>query len=144
MTLLTCYSSLTDQSSSSPSSDSIATPRNTTYGNSSKKIKRDPMVGSKVMALLTLLLKFGRQNLLVIEKGFHKNPKENEKWKLVLKCECDPTIVSNVMTVFTPYSKLADQTSLSPSNNSIAIPRKTTCEKLCKNLSVIQRSYQKL
>jgi hypothetical protein len=53
MTLLTRYSSLADQSSSSPSSDSIATPRNTTYGKSFKKIKCDRTGGSKVMAFLT-------------------------------------------------------------------------------------------
>jgi hypothetical protein len=53
MTLLTLYSHVADKSSSSPSSDSIDTPRNTTYGNSCKKIKRDPTVGLKLMALLT-------------------------------------------------------------------------------------------
>jgi hypothetical protein len=40
-------------------------------------------VGSKVMALLTLLLNLCRQDLLVTEKRFHKNPNENGKWKLV-------------------------------------------------------------
>jgi hypothetical protein len=49
ITLLTRYSSLANQSYSSLSSDSLATPRKTTYGNWCKKIKRDP----KVMALLT-------------------------------------------------------------------------------------------
>ena len=53
MTLLNRYSSLADQSSSSPSSDSFPTPWNMTYGNSCKKIKSDPKVGSIVMAFLT-------------------------------------------------------------------------------------------
>jgi hypothetical protein len=53
MTLLTRYSSLANQSFSSSSSNSLATPTNTTYGNSCKKINRDPTVGSKVIALLT-------------------------------------------------------------------------------------------
>jgi hypothetical protein len=53
MTLLTCYSSLVGQISLSSSSDSFATPRNTTYRNSCKKIKCDVTVGPKVMSLLT-------------------------------------------------------------------------------------------
>jgi len=35
------------------------------------------------MAPLTLLLKLGRQDLLVTEKQFHNNPKKYGKWKLV-------------------------------------------------------------
>src|SRR4030042_2220944 len=51
MALLTRYSSLADQSSSSLSSDCIATLRNTTYENSCTRIKRDPTVGAKFMAI---------------------------------------------------------------------------------------------
>jgi hypothetical protein len=35
------------------------------------------------MALLTLLLKLGRQDLLVTEKQFPNNTKKYGKWKLV-------------------------------------------------------------
>jgi len=59
LTLVTRCSSLADQSSSSPSTDSIDTQRNMTYRNSCKKLMRDPTFGSKVKALMTLLLKFG-------------------------------------------------------------------------------------
>ena len=96
------------------------------------------------MAPLTLLLKLGRQDLLVTEKQFHNNPKKYGKWKLVKKCEGDPTVVSNVMALLTPYSRLADQTSTSQSRDCIAIPRKTACGKLCKHLSAKQRSEQTL
>jgi hypothetical protein len=54
-----------------------------TYENLCKKIKHDPTVGSKVMALLILLVKLDRQDLLITEKRFHNYPKQNGKWKLV-------------------------------------------------------------
>jgi hypothetical protein len=53
MAILTPYSSLGDQTSSSPNWDTISTPRKTASGNSCKKFKRDPMVKCKVMAVLT-------------------------------------------------------------------------------------------
>jgi len=64
MTLLNRYSSLADQSSSSPSSDSFPTPWNMTYGNSCKKIKSDPKVGSIVMAFLTCYSSLANQSSL--------------------------------------------------------------------------------
>jgi hypothetical protein len=52
MAILTGYSSLADQTSTSLSSDYIEIPRKTASRNSFK-FKRDPMVGLKIMAILT-------------------------------------------------------------------------------------------
>jgi hypothetical protein len=51
---------------------------------------------------------------------------------------------SKVMALLTRYSSLADKTSPSPSTISTATPRKMAAGNSSKNLSVIQRSNQKL
>jgi hypothetical protein len=48
------------------------------------------------------------------------------------------------MAILSRYLSLADQTSSSPSCDSIATPRKTTYENLCINLSAIQRLDEEL
>jgi hypothetical protein len=55
------------KASSSTSKDSIGTTRKTASGNYSKKYERDPMVGSKVMALLRFYSGLARQDHLFNE-----------------------------------------------------------------------------
>ena len=51
---------------------------------------------------------------------------------------------SKFIALLTHYSSLGDQTSSSPSSDSIATPRETTSRNWCKDLSVIQQSDQNL
>jgi hypothetical protein len=141
MTLLTRYSSLADKSSSSPSSDSIATPWNATNGNSCKKIEHDPIVGSKVMALLTCYSSLADQSSLSRSSDLPQGirPRETRAKK-----KRNPTVGSKVMALFTRYSSLADQSSLSRSSDIKSTPRKTASGNSCRNLSAIKRWDQKL
>jgi hypothetical protein len=59
--ILSRYSSLADQTSLTPSSDYIQTARKTASGNSCKNFEKDPMVGSKVIAILTPYSSLGDQ-----------------------------------------------------------------------------------
>jgi hypothetical protein len=114
MAILTRYSSLADETSSSPSCDSIATPRKT----ASRKLSKNSSAiqwWDKTLWPFDLLLKSGRQDLLVTELWFHNNPNENNLRKVVQKFQRDPTIWSNVMAILKRYSSLADEISSSPS-----------------------------
>jgi hypothetical protein len=65
------------------------------------------------------------------------NPKENGFQKLVHKFKRNPMVTSKVMAILTRYSSLADDTSSSPSCDSIATPRKRGFGKSWKNMSAI-------
>jgi hypothetical protein len=67
ITLLTRYLGLVDESTSSPSSDSKATLRNTTYGNSYKKNNAGSKGGITSSGPFDPLLKFARLELLITE-----------------------------------------------------------------------------
>jgi len=90
------------------------------------------------------LLKYGWPDLFVTELGFHVNPKENGLQKLVQIFERDPTIGLKFFAILTRFSSLCDQTSLSPTWDSISIPRKTASKNSCKNSSAIQWWDQKV
>src|SRR4030065_531108 len=138
MALSTRYLGLADQSSSSLSSDCIATLRNTTYENSCTRIKRDPTVGAKFMALcygpFDPSLKCGLPELLVLEYRYQIYPLENNIRKLVKNLEHDQTVGSKVMALLTRYSSLANQSSSSLSSDCIATLRNTTYENSCKRI----------
>jgi len=143
MAILTLNSSLAEQTSSSPSWDSISIPRKTASGNSCKTWSAIQGFDRKLW-LFYPLLKYGWPDLLVTELGFHVNPKENDLQKLVQIFEHDPTIGSNFFAILTRFSSLCDQTSLSLSWDSISIPRKTASKNSCKNSSAIQWWDQKV
>jgi hypothetical protein len=88
------------------------------------KIRERSNDGIKRYGHFDPLLKSSRQDLLVTELRFHRNPNENILRKLVQNFERDPTVGSKVMDILTRYSSLADETSSSPSCDSISIPRK--------------------
>jgi len=142
MAILTLNSSLAEQTSSSPSWDSISIPRKTASGNSCKTWSAIQGFDRKLW-LFYPLLKYGWPDLLVTELGFHVNPKENDLQKLVQIFEHDPTIGSIFFAILTRFSSLCDQTSLSLSWDSISIPRKTASKNSCKNSSAIQWWDQK-
>jgi len=133
MAILTRYSILTDQTSSSPSNDSIETPRKTASTNSCNNLSAIQRSDQK----LCQLLKSGWIDLVVTEYRLHRNPKENGHRKLVQIFKRDTMVGSKVMAILTRYSILTDQTSSSPSNDLIETPRKTASKNSCKNLSAI-------
>jgi hypothetical protein len=63
----------------------------------------------------------GQADLLVIELQIQGK----RLWKIVKKFERHPIVASKVIAILTRYSSLANQISSSPSNDSIATPRKT-------------------
>jgi hypothetical protein len=128
MAILTCYSSLTNQtSSSSPSCDSIATPRKTASGNSCKILSAIQHADLNLWPFCAVT-QFWQPDLLVTELWFHINPKENSFRKLVQKFKFHPMVWSKVMAILTRFSSLADQTSMSSSSDYIETPRKTAFE----------------
>jgi len=143
MAILTLNSSLAEQTSSSPSWDSISIPRKTASGNSCKTLSATKGL-IESYGYFNPLLKYGWPDLLVTELGFHVNPKENGLQKLVQIFERDPTIGLKFFAILTRFSSLCDQTSLSPTWDSISIPRKTASKNSCKNSSAIQWWDQKV
>jgi len=132
--IFTRYSSLADETSSSPSSHYIETPRKTASGNSCKRLR----------VIQWLDRKFSRRDLLVTKVRFQKNPKENGFQKLMQKFKCDPTIGSKVMAILAHYSSLANKTASSTSSHYIETPKKTTSGNSCKRLRRIQWLDRKL
>jgi hypothetical protein len=109
ITILTRYSSLADQISSSPSNDLIATPGKMASGNSSRNLSAIQRSNQKVWSFWVVTQVWRPE--LITELQFHSNPNENGLRKLLHKFERDPLVKSKVMAVLTPSSSLADQTS---------------------------------
>jgi len=84
MAILTRYAGLADQTSSSMSSDSIATLMKTASENSCKISARSNRM-IKSYCHFDPSFKSGRRDLLIIELRFYINPKENDLRKLVQK-----------------------------------------------------------
>ena len=131
------------QTSSSPSFDSIATPRKTASRNSCKNLWEIQRSDKKLWPFWPVT-QICQQDLHVTELWFHTNPKENRFTKLVQKFKRDPMVGWKVMAILTCYSSLDDQTSSSPSCDSIATPRKTASGNSGKTLSAIQWFDKKL
>jgi len=91
MAILTSYSSLADQTSSSPRCDSKATPRKMASRNSFKNLARFNN-WTKSYGYVNPLLKSRRPDLLVTKLGFHINPNKNDFRKLVQNFKRDPTV----------------------------------------------------
>ena len=131
------------QTSSSPSFDSIATPRKTASRNSCKNLWEIQRSDKKLWPFWPVT-QICQQDLHVTKLWFHSNPKENSFRKLMQKFERDPTVRSKSMPNLCRYYIMANKTSSSLSFDFIATPRKTALRNTCKYLRAIQPSYQKL
>jgi len=108
------------------------------------KFVSDPMVRSKLMAILTRYSSTADHKSSSPSSDCMKNPMENGLQKLVQIFERDPTVGSKGMVILSRYSSLAEQTSSSTSCDSKVTPRKTPFENSCKYLSAMQLSDPKL
>jgi hypothetical protein len=143
MAILKRYSSLEDQTSSSPSSDSKATIRKTASRNSCRHFSAIQRSFQKLwlfwLVSQVLPTRPPRHRVAIPQQPQWKQPPQT-----LVKIERDQTVGSKFMAILKRYSSLADHTSSSPSSDSKATIRKTASGNSCKNLNAIQQLDQKL
>jgi len=143
MALLRFYSSLADQTSSSPSSDYKATIRKTASGNWCKNLNAIQRLDQKLWPFWPVTQGWPTRHPRHLV-GNPKQPKGNR----LLETSVDILARSNGHTKsygpFTRFSSLADWTSSSQSSDSSTTPVKTASTNSSNNLSAIKRSDQNL
>ena len=138
MTLLTSYSRLADQTSSTSSRESKATLRKTASRNSCIHFSAIQRSYQKLWPFwpISEVLPTGPSSHRV---AIPLQPQWKQPPKTLLKFERDQTVGSKFMALLRRYTSLADQTSSSPSSDSKATIRKTASGNSSKNLNAIQR-----
>ena len=115
-------------------------PKENSFRKLVQKFKCNPMVWSKVMAILTRFSSLADQTSTSSSSDYIETPRKTafeNSWK---KFEGDTTVGSKVMAILTRYARLADLTSSSMSSDSKATRSTMASRKSCKTLSVIQWS----
>ena len=108
------------------------------------KIWERSMVESKVTVIFSWYCGLPRTDLLFTYQQFHAYSKKIGIWKVCRNLSGIQQLYQKLRSFLVIILDRRDQTSPSPSNDSIPTRRKTAFENSCKNLSVIGWSNQKL